>query len=334
MDRRTFLTIAVAAPVFGQSAKPVPRAVAPGVPWTQWGGPHRNFHTEATGLKDTWPAAGPRVVWKRPLGEGYSSPAVEEGVLYTMYAKPREEVVLAADAETGKTLWEHTDADDVSERCGEPKWATARTATPLDRRRPSVHRRRCRPASGPGQEDRQTAVDAAAVDRSWRLELMYGYASSPIAFRDTVDRPGRWPGKALMAFQQSDGTVAWGRNDLRQRVLVPDAHQRRGARAAGSADGRRGSRGQSAQWRPTVAGAVQGRLFDRRGDAGLGCRQFAVRVLRVRRRRKSHRGAARGLQTTATELWSSTRLRLHHGNAIRIGDTIYFSSGARAARRF
>ena len=52
-------------------------------------------------MKDTWPAAGPRVVWKRPLGEGYSSTAVENGVLYTMYGKPREEVVLAANAETG-----------------------------------------------------------------------------------------------------------------------------------------------------------------------------------------------------------------------------------------
>ena len=109
MDRRTFLSLALAAPAFHQTAKPGAKPAAPGkpapkpaataaagVPWTQWGGPHRNFQTEATGLKDTWPAAGPRVVWKRPLGEGYSSPAVENGVLYTMYGKPREEVVIAA----------------------------------------------------------------------------------------------------------------------------------------------------------------------------------------------------------------------------------------------
>ena len=126
MDRRTFLTIAVAAPVFGQAAKPVTRANPPGVPWTQWGGPHRNFHTEASGLKDTWPAAGPRVVWKRALGEGYSSPAVENGVLYTMYGKPREEVVIAANAETGKTLWEHA-TPMTFQSDARAKWATART---------------------------------------------------------------------------------------------------------------------------------------------------------------------------------------------------------------
>src|SRR3954451_8283457 len=79
-----------------------------GVAWTQWGGPHRNFTTEAGGLKSSWPATGPKVIWKRPLGEGYSSPSVDSGgVLYTMYGRPRREIVGAMDAATGKTLWEH-----------------------------------------------------------------------------------------------------------------------------------------------------------------------------------------------------------------------------------
>src|SRR6185369_17769099 len=68
MRRRTFLHPATAAPVLAQNARP-----QAGAQWTQWGGPHRNFQTEAAGLKDQWPAAGPKVVWKRPLGEGYSS---------------------------------------------------------------------------------------------------------------------------------------------------------------------------------------------------------------------------------------------------------------------
>jgi outer membrane protein assembly factor BamB len=39
-----------------------------------------------------------------------------------------------------------------------------------------------------------------------------------------------------------------------------------------------------------------------------------------------------GQQTRATELWSSNRLRLHHGNAIRVGDAIYFSSGGKGSQ--
>lgn len=37
--------------------------------------------------------------------------------------------------------------------------------------------------------------------------------------------------------------------------------------------------------------------------------------------------AQSGGKTTVTELWKSNRMRLHHGNAIRIGDTVYGSSG-------
>src|SRR5512145_3364366 len=92
MKRRTMLQLMAAAPALAQTAKKTPAATPQ---WTQWGGPNRNFQTTAAGLKAQRPATGPKVVWKRPLGEGYSSPSVENGVLYTMYGKPREEVVMA-----------------------------------------------------------------------------------------------------------------------------------------------------------------------------------------------------------------------------------------------
>jgi hypothetical protein len=40
----------------------------------------------------------------------------------------------------------------------------------------------------------------------------------------------------------------------------------------------------------------------------------------------------KGMQTTATEVWASNRLRLHHGNAMRIGDAIYFTSGGKGSQ--
>jgi len=139
MNRRTFLSIALVAPAFQQAGKKqpgkvvppasLPPASSPGVPWTQWGGPHRNFQTEASGLKDTWPASGPRVIWKRSLGEGYSSPAVENGVLYTMYGKPKVEVVLATDAETGRTLWEQ--ATPAAFQSDAPEQGNGPYSTPL-----------------------------------------------------------------------------------------------------------------------------------------------------------------------------------------------------------
>ena len=82
--------------------------------WPQFGGPFRNFTAPSKGLANAWPNEGPRKVWSRPLGEGYSGIAVDGGKLYTMYrlsasqagSKFAREVIAALDAQTGKTLWE------------------------------------------------------------------------------------------------------------------------------------------------------------------------------------------------------------------------------------
>ena len=223
MDRRTFLTIALAAPALGQAAKPAVKPAGPSrpqiLPWTQWGGPHRNFQTEASGLKETWPAAGPPVIWKRSLGEGYSSPAVENGVLYTMYGKSKEEVVIAASAEDGKTVWEHSTP--MTFQSDAPEQGNGPYSTPLvvgDR------------LFTTGVAGRLQCLDKKTGKLLWTQQLwaehggsrlMYGYASSPIAVRDTVIVPVGGSGKAVMAFQQADGKVAWSRNDFQTPSIIP-----------------------------------------------------------------------------------------------------------------
>ena len=59
------------------SSAPRGAMIAAGAAWTQWGGPNRNFMSDATGLASTWPAGGPRKLWTRALGEGHSSILVE-----------------------------------------------------------------------------------------------------------------------------------------------------------------------------------------------------------------------------------------------------------------
>ena len=77
---------------------------AAGVDWTQWGGPGRNFMSDAKGLASSWPAGGPKKRWSRALGEGHSSILFEGGKLYTMYRplgllsvvrRSQEEVIVA-----------------------------------------------------------------------------------------------------------------------------------------------------------------------------------------------------------------------------------------------
>ena len=85
---------------------PASTAMAQSADWTQWGGPNRNFKSSTTGLASSWPASGPRKLWSRDLGDGYSAIAAEGGRLYTMYRSGEQDVVVSLDAATGKTLWE------------------------------------------------------------------------------------------------------------------------------------------------------------------------------------------------------------------------------------
>ena len=162
--------------------------------------------------------------------------------------------------------------------------------------------------------------------------MMYGYASSPIAFRETVIVPVGGRGRALMAFQQADGKVAWAKNDfgnvysspllidvsgLEQLALLMDG-------AVFAVNPHNGDM----QWQVpfkadysiAVATPVWGpdNLMFISSEYGGG-----AKVIRLQRN---------GFQTSATEVWTSNRLRLHHGNAIRIGDAIYFSSGGKGSQ--
>src|SRR5437667_308153 len=74
--------------------------------WPHWLGPNRNGSSPETGLLTTWPAAGPKVLWKVPGGDGYSSVAVAGGRAVTLVQRGGDELVLALDAATGKELWQ------------------------------------------------------------------------------------------------------------------------------------------------------------------------------------------------------------------------------------
>ena len=84
--------------------------------WPAWGGPNGNFSVDENGLPATFAAAAPKRLWQRNLGEGYSSIVTDGALLYTMYRRGHEEVVVAIDPATGKTEWEY--AYDAAFRAG------------------------------------------------------------------------------------------------------------------------------------------------------------------------------------------------------------------------
>jgi outer membrane protein assembly factor BamB len=332
MDRRTFLNLVLASPAFRfaveQAAKPAPSS--PSLAWTQWGGPNRNFQTQAAGLKDTWPASGPPVIWKRALGEGYSSATVENGVLYTMYGKPGQEVVIAMSADTGATIWER--ANPMTFHSDAPEMGNGPYSTPLI----AGDRLFTTGVAGRLQCLEKKSGKIVWQDELWNTHrgsrLMYGYASSALAYRDTVIVPVGARGKSVMAFKQADGTVAWAANNfgnvysspllakvdgLEQLILLMD----------GFVIGLNPLNG-DLQWQvPFQAGysiAVSTPVIGPDNLLFVSAEYDAgAKMIELKRE---------GNGVKATELWDNIRLRLHHGNAMRIGETLYFSSGGKGSQ--
>src|SRR5579871_4230575 len=79
-----------------------------GEDWTQYRGPNHDGTSSEKILK-AWPANGPRVVWKTPLKDGFSSFAVGGGKAFTLVKRSvdgaDQEVCVALDAASGKQIW-------------------------------------------------------------------------------------------------------------------------------------------------------------------------------------------------------------------------------------
>jgi outer membrane protein assembly factor BamB len=192
--------------------------------WPQWGGPNRNFVVQSEALADSWPEQGPRQVWKRPLGDGYSAIVVDDGVLYTMYRKSRDdqtEYTIALDAQTGQTVWESGHPSAIPQGNDESvRRFTGPNATPLicGTRLYTVGRNavlRCfnRSEGSVLWSHDLVAEFGAGVDR-------YGYSPSPIAYSTAVVVSPGMPaesdpkGHSMIAFDQATGNVLWKGHDF------------------------------------------------------------------------------------------------------------------------
>ena len=72
--------------------------------WSQFRGPDRDGQASMLKVPDAWPEA-PTKLWSMEVGEGQASPVVSNGVIYLMARQGDDEVAMAMDVESGKTLW-------------------------------------------------------------------------------------------------------------------------------------------------------------------------------------------------------------------------------------
>ena len=70
-------------------------------------GPRADGTSSETGLLSAWPSGGPKVIWKKQIGTGYSAPSVRDGRLVLFHRIGNEQIVEALDAKTAKPVWRH-----------------------------------------------------------------------------------------------------------------------------------------------------------------------------------------------------------------------------------
>ena len=73
--------------------------------WTEFRGPGRAAVSPETGLLRSWPEDGPKVIWRRPLGEGFSGFAISGEHFYTLFRVGDDEFAGGFRVADGEELW-------------------------------------------------------------------------------------------------------------------------------------------------------------------------------------------------------------------------------------
>ncbi len=79
-----------------------------GADWPQFRGANRDNISTETGLFKTWPAGGPKVLWKIPVCEGYAGAAIKDARIYLndYNAEKKEHLVRCISIADGKDIWQ------------------------------------------------------------------------------------------------------------------------------------------------------------------------------------------------------------------------------------
>ena len=88
--------------------------------WPGFRGHNRDSIVRDVRIDPDWSQKPPVQLWRRPIGPGWSSFAVQGDVIYTQEQRGDDEMVSAYDLNTGDPAWRHTDAARFWESNGGP----------------------------------------------------------------------------------------------------------------------------------------------------------------------------------------------------------------------
>ena len=214
-------------------ALPQPPARDPS--WPTFLGPTRNGISAETGLNVDWNKKPPKVLWKVPLGKGFSSLAIVQGKIYTMAERNKRQLVVCLDADSGKELW----VRDLA-----PGYLDFQRMGPGPRATPTYHDGKlyclfplgqlfCLNATdGKTLWEANALLDTGAENRSDE-RFFWGLSGSPLVEGDHVlVHPGGSKGNSIAAFHKNTGKLVWKVGDDPPGYGTPIAIELGGKRMA------------------------------------------------------------------------------------------------------
>ncbi len=177
-------------------------AVRPAPEWPGFRGPNRDAVIRNVSIQTDWAAAPPVQMWKRAVGPGWSSFAVDGDLFYTQEQLGENEIVSCYRLSTGAPVWQHRDTTRF--------WEAAGGAGP--RATPTLSHGRVFTLGATGIVN---ALDAATGAVVWSRNAasdtgaqlpQWGFAGSPLVVGDTViiAASGR-----LAAYDAATGKLRW-----------------------------------------------------------------------------------------------------------------------------
>lgn len=174
--------------------------------WPQFRGPDRVSQQQGPAIETDWSANIPELLWKIPVGPGWSSFAVAGNLLFTQEQRGEKETVVCYTADAGKEVW----AQEIESRFYDPLGGPGPRATPT-LSGGSVF---VQGASGVLQR-----LDAKLGESIWKVDLrevadreppMWGFASSPLVVDSVVIvHAGGKGDKGTLAFDVTSGELKW-----------------------------------------------------------------------------------------------------------------------------
>ncbi len=174
--------------------------------WPGFRGADRMGHTKTPKLATDWKSNPPKLLWKKPVGAGWSSFAVAGNFAFTQEQRGANEVVACYDLTTGNEVW----TQQREARFDDPMGGPGPRATP------TLAEGAVFTASASGMLQRLKAGTGEVVWQqdfkklAGREPLMWGYASSPLVTNSLVIIFAGGAGdKGLMAFDTATGQPRW-----------------------------------------------------------------------------------------------------------------------------